>query len=210
MSNLIEHEPPMMASAITGESARISAEFNAAINFALDKAGCEGLTFLSLWREGAWAEINAEWPEFKRPNHQDRIPQAPVLVNRDTLNKAFIFNVDNHGCLSVNASKKEPLELFLNRVCEQVGVAKEVTIWTYRYANSSVLAFDVKNDDGWFALNIQPVGETNLVPNGFLGDVYVQDWVDAHHLGHLLLQRLGFADAKVDSAKSFFLFSKRA
>jgi hypothetical protein len=47
---------------------RVSRDFNAVINFALDKAGVEGLTFLALWREGAWDEINREWPEFKTPD----------------------------------------------------------------------------------------------------------------------------------------------
>lgn len=42
-------------------------EFNAAINFALDEAGAEGLAFLSLWREGAWDEIAAEFPSFAHP-----------------------------------------------------------------------------------------------------------------------------------------------
>lgn len=43
---------------------QMSVEFNAAINYALDKAGPEGLTFLSLWREGAWDEIRENWPDF--------------------------------------------------------------------------------------------------------------------------------------------------
>ena len=42
-------------------------QFNAAINFALDKAGIDGLVFLGLWREGAWEEISKEFPEFKGP-----------------------------------------------------------------------------------------------------------------------------------------------
>ncbi|MDP2835167.1 MAG: hypothetical protein Q8Q28_18065 [Pseudomonadota bacterium] len=51
--------------AIEEERRRASAAFNAAINFALDKAGPEGLTFLSCWREGDWGAIAEEWPEFK-------------------------------------------------------------------------------------------------------------------------------------------------
>lgn len=40
-------------------------EFNAAINFTLDTNG--GLDFLELWREGSWPEIEAQFPEFKKP-----------------------------------------------------------------------------------------------------------------------------------------------
>ena len=42
-------------------------EFNAAINFAIDKAGFGGIEFLEMWREGAWDEISSEFPEFKGP-----------------------------------------------------------------------------------------------------------------------------------------------
>ena len=38
--------------------------FNAAINFALEDAGPEGLTFLSMWWEGQWDEIDDEFPAF--------------------------------------------------------------------------------------------------------------------------------------------------
>lgn len=38
--------------------------FNAAINFALDRAGPEGLTFLRTWREGDFDAIAREWPDF--------------------------------------------------------------------------------------------------------------------------------------------------
>ena len=38
--------------------------FNAAINFALDEADGEGLTFLRMWREGDWSGIEIEFPEF--------------------------------------------------------------------------------------------------------------------------------------------------
>ena len=38
--------------------------FNAAINFALDEAGGDGLIFLRMWREGDWAGIAKEFPEF--------------------------------------------------------------------------------------------------------------------------------------------------
>jgi hypothetical protein len=40
-------------------------EFNKAINFTLDEAGDEGLTFLSCWREGDWGTIEKEFPDFK-------------------------------------------------------------------------------------------------------------------------------------------------
>lgn len=43
----------------------VKSAFNDAINFALDEAGPEGLTFLAMWREGAWDEIAAEFPVFK-------------------------------------------------------------------------------------------------------------------------------------------------
>lgn len=49
--------------------------FNAAINFALDKAGPECRTFLELWREGGWPEIAEAFPEFKGP-----FPGAPAPV----------------------------------------------------------------------------------------------------------------------------------
>ena len=38
--------------------------FNAAINFALDEAEGEGLTFLRMWREGDWNGIANDFPEF--------------------------------------------------------------------------------------------------------------------------------------------------
>lgn len=40
--------------------------FNDAINFALDKAGPEGLTFLRMWREGELEAIASEFPEFQQ------------------------------------------------------------------------------------------------------------------------------------------------
>ena len=39
-------------------------EYNAAINFAIDDAGLEGILFLKLWREGDWPGIAREFPEF--------------------------------------------------------------------------------------------------------------------------------------------------
>jgi hypothetical protein len=44
-----------------------TASFNAAINFAIDDVGPEGLTFLRLWREGDWDAIRKEFPEFGLP-----------------------------------------------------------------------------------------------------------------------------------------------
>lgn len=41
--------------------------FKAAIDFAIELGGLEGAEFLRLWQEGAWTEIAAEFPEFKRP-----------------------------------------------------------------------------------------------------------------------------------------------
>ncbi len=38
--------------------------FNAAIDFALDDAGEDGLIFLRMWREGDWAGIAKEFPDF--------------------------------------------------------------------------------------------------------------------------------------------------
>ncbi len=44
------------------------AAFNAAIDFALDEVDSScGRTFLALWRESCWKEINEEFPEFKGP-----------------------------------------------------------------------------------------------------------------------------------------------
>ena len=45
-------------------------EYNAAINFAIDDAGLEGILFLKLWREGDWPGIAKGFPEFneKYPN----------------------------------------------------------------------------------------------------------------------------------------------
>lgn len=40
-------------------------DFNAAINFAVDQAGYEAATFLRSWREGDWARLDDEWPEWK-------------------------------------------------------------------------------------------------------------------------------------------------
>jgi hypothetical protein len=42
-------------------------QFNAAIDFAIDGAGPEGILFLSLWREGAWDVTAKEFPEFEGP-----------------------------------------------------------------------------------------------------------------------------------------------
>lgn len=50
--------------ALEEERRQMSEEFNAAIDYALDKAESEGLSFLSLWREGAWDEIRENWPDF--------------------------------------------------------------------------------------------------------------------------------------------------
>ena len=66
-------ESTTAATAATEEKNRLAAEFNSAINFALDEAGPEGLTFLSLWREGAWDEIDLEWPAFKTPQSGQRL-----------------------------------------------------------------------------------------------------------------------------------------
>ena len=49
------------------EQNEMQQQFNAAIDFAVGKAGLEAGTFLSLWREGAWPEIREEFPEFKGP-----------------------------------------------------------------------------------------------------------------------------------------------
>jgi len=54
------------------DAQQIQSNFNAAINFALDVARYEGLTFLSQWREGDWDAIAKEFPQFKG------IPQAAV------------------------------------------------------------------------------------------------------------------------------------
>jgi hypothetical protein len=68
------------------------AAFNAAINFALDEAGPEGLEFLRQWREGAWDEIAEQWPTFKLEGQPVNIPlwrecskelpedETPVLI----------------------------------------------------------------------------------------------------------------------------------
>lgn len=40
------------------------ARCNAAIDFALDKAGQLGLEFLFLWRSGDWESIQARFPDF--------------------------------------------------------------------------------------------------------------------------------------------------
>lgn len=46
---------------------RQSEAFNSAINFALSPdANLEGMLFLSLWREGDWAGLAKEFPEFKQ------------------------------------------------------------------------------------------------------------------------------------------------
>lgn len=52
-----------------------TAAFNAAIDFALDEAGPDGLMFLECWREGAWPEIAEAFPEFKGP-----LPSAEPTV----------------------------------------------------------------------------------------------------------------------------------
>jgi len=44
--------------------AAVQDAFNSAINFAVDEAGPEGLTFLRLWREGDFQAIAHEFPEF--------------------------------------------------------------------------------------------------------------------------------------------------
>jgi hypothetical protein len=46
------------------------AAFNAALNFALDSAGAEGLAFLSLWREGDLEVIANEFPDFDLSTYQ--------------------------------------------------------------------------------------------------------------------------------------------
>jgi hypothetical protein len=45
-----------------------SAEFNAAINYAVDVAGLEAQIFLSMWREGGWEGLTNEFPDFERPS----------------------------------------------------------------------------------------------------------------------------------------------
>jgi hypothetical protein len=41
------------------------AEFNRVINYALELEDFQ-LIFLELWREGAWQELNREFPEWKK------------------------------------------------------------------------------------------------------------------------------------------------
>jgi hypothetical protein len=40
-------------------------DFNKAINFAVDEARHGADIFLRSWREGDWATLDAEWPEWK-------------------------------------------------------------------------------------------------------------------------------------------------
>jgi hypothetical protein len=39
-------------------------DFNKALNFALDYTD-EGIEFLRAWREGSWALLDREWPEWR-------------------------------------------------------------------------------------------------------------------------------------------------
>jgi len=50
--------------------------FNAAINFAIDDADGEGITFLRLWRNGDWESIENEFPRFVISNTLKRPQQA--------------------------------------------------------------------------------------------------------------------------------------
>lgn len=43
----------------------VKCQFNSAINFALDDAEGEAISFLLLWREGDWESIKKEFPTFK-------------------------------------------------------------------------------------------------------------------------------------------------
>lgn len=49
------------------EASGSSAQFNAAINYAIDKVPNEADIFLRLWREGDWKAIAKEFPDFKSP-----------------------------------------------------------------------------------------------------------------------------------------------
>lgn len=44
---------------------QVQEDFNSAINFALDEAEGNGITFLRLWREGDWESIERVFPEFE-------------------------------------------------------------------------------------------------------------------------------------------------
>ena len=60
---------------MTNDERIISDEYNAAINFAIDDVGLEGILLLRLWREGDWPGIAGEFPEFneKYPNALKRL-----------------------------------------------------------------------------------------------------------------------------------------
>lgn len=60
----------------------VAAFYNAAINYAVDKAGFEADTFLRLWREGGWPEIHEEFPDFKLP--PVALKQFPELQEKVT------------------------------------------------------------------------------------------------------------------------------
>jgi hypothetical protein len=66
-------------------------EFNAAINFALDKAGPEGLVFLHLWREGCFPEIQKEFPEFEGP-----FPEVTPQLNRRLVLEQFHVDISRY------------------------------------------------------------------------------------------------------------------
>lgn len=93
--------------------ASVQAEFNAAINFALEGADQEGMLFLTMWREGDWAGIAQEFPSFKRPEQAAVASEQPSgypshsvigqLIARHSGEPGFVEPLDGKNTYSVTA-----------------------------------------------------------------------------------------------------------
>ena len=130
------------------------------------------------------------------------------LSRKQSEYKTPVFFANSDCICRIETKWEDSLEKFTERVIDAVGIAKEIYIWPYRFNGVNYLSFDIKNETEWFSLVIQPIGITDLLPNDFLGDVFVQDWVDAHYLCGVLIERLGFSTVSVNALNPSMPFSK--
>ena len=72
----------------------VATAFNAAINFAIDLS-FEADIFLRMWREGDWAEIEKEFPEFLGPRPSDlSVSECSFEVIKNSFLTKFIGSSD--------------------------------------------------------------------------------------------------------------------
>lgn len=57
-------ETSRLSAAYSAAESKCTREYNAVINYAIEKAGMECDTFLRLWREGSFKELRKEFPDF--------------------------------------------------------------------------------------------------------------------------------------------------